>query len=91
MRTTTLQYDPRHRLVIVDSPPHEPDSSFRERGLLHLLEVDVHVVEERSTASDVSALLADDANYPPRFVVEVERVEVVLFKAQAAGPIERQS
>ena len=55
------------------------------------MKVEVHVVEERSTASDVSALLADDANDSPRFVVEVERIEVVLFKAQAAGPIERQS
>ena len=91
MNTTMLQDDSRHRLVIVDSPAHEPDSPLRKRGLLHLLKVDVHVVEERSTASDVSALLADDANYPPRFVVEVERIEVVLFKAQAAGPIERQS
>ncbi|EED77223.1 predicted protein [Postia placenta Mad-698-R] len=83
--------DPRHRLLIVDSPAHETDSALCKRGLLHLLEVEVHVVEERSTASDVSALLADDANYPPRFVVEVERIEVVLFKAKAAGPIERQS
>ncbi|EED82574.1 predicted protein [Postia placenta Mad-698-R] len=91
MKTTTLQYDPRHRLVIVDSPAHEPDSPLRERGLLHLLEVEVHVVEERSTARDEGALLADDADDPPRFVVEVERIEVILFKAQAAGPIERQS
>ena len=48
-------------------------------------------MEERSTASDVGALLADDANDPPRFVVEVERIEVVLFEPKAAGPIERQS
>lgn len=48
-------------------------------------------MEERSTASDEGALLADDANYPPRFVVEVERIEIILFKAKAAGPIERQS
>ncbi|KAF9794572.1 hypothetical protein IEO21_11178 [Rhodonia placenta] len=91
MKTTTIQDDPRHRLVIVDSPAHEPNASLSERRLLHLLQVDVHVMEERSTASDVSALLADDANDPPRLVVEVERIEVVLFKAQAAGPIERQS
>ncbi|EED77231.1 predicted protein, partial [Postia placenta Mad-698-R] len=89
--TTTLQDDPRHRLVIVDSPAHEPDSPLRERGLLHLLKVEVHVMEERSTTSDEGALLADDANDSPRFVVEVEHIEVVLFKAEAAGPIERQS
>ncbi|EED77786.1 predicted protein [Postia placenta Mad-698-R] len=53
-------------------------------------------MEECSTASDVSALLTDDANDPPRLVVKVERVEVkhvevVLFEAKAAGPIKRQS
>ncbi|EED77090.1 predicted protein, partial [Postia placenta Mad-698-R] len=91
IRTTTIQDDPHHRLLIVDSPAHETDPSLRERGLLHLLEVEVHVVEEHSTASDVSALLADDADDPLRFVVEVERVEIVLFEAKAAGPIEWQS